>query len=234
LVADKLRIEPSLAKSFFDTSITKTVEHVKTLLKEPVTDGVDAILMVGGFSESNMLHEAVKSNFPELGVIVPSEAGLAVLKGAVIFGHSPSMISERVSKYTYGVDMVERFDSYLHPSEKKITIDGKTYCSDIFSVHVHAGQALIVGEYQSKEIYNPVSHLSQGMEFRIFATLKSDPKYVDEPGSEQIGKLTIPMSGSGIGRKVQVKMIFGGTEIVVECKEIATGKIKNTIVDFLL
>ncbi|XP_060585439.1 heat shock 70 kDa protein 12B-like [Ruditapes philippinarum] len=153
LKTDKLGMEASLAKSFFDISIIKTVEHVKKLLKEPVTDGVDAIIMVGGFSESNMLHEAVKSNFPELGVIVPNDAGLAVLKGAVIFGHSPSTISERVSKYTYGVAVVDEFDPDIHPIEKEIIIEGRTYCSDVFSVHVRAGQTLIVGEYQSKEIY---------------------------------------------------------------------------------
>jgi hypothetical protein len=40
--------------------------------------------MVGGFSDSPLLYKRVKSEFPKLNVICPSDAVAAVLKGAVI------------------------------------------------------------------------------------------------------------------------------------------------------
>jgi hypothetical protein len=47
--------------------------------------------MVGGFSESTILQEHIKKGFPDKNLFIPKEAGLAVLKGAVIFGHTFNM-----------------------------------------------------------------------------------------------------------------------------------------------
>lgn len=43
--------------------------------------------MVGGFSECEIVQDAIRKAFPECRVVVPHEAGLAVLIGAVLFGH---------------------------------------------------------------------------------------------------------------------------------------------------
>jgi hypothetical protein len=56
--------------------------------------------MVGGFSESPMLRNAVETAFPNRTLIIPEEAGLAVLKGAVLFGFEPRIISTRICKAT--------------------------------------------------------------------------------------------------------------------------------------
>ncbi|KAH3788771.1 hypothetical protein DPMN_166919 [Dreissena polymorpha] len=77
--------------------------------------------MVGGYSESPLLAETMREKFPRLTIIVPTDAGLAVLKGAIIFGHLPTSISERVSKYTYGVSSCVPFDKDKHPIERLIT-----------------------------------------------------------------------------------------------------------------
>lgn len=50
--------------------------------------------MVGGFSESPITLDVVKNAFPTKRVIVPEEAGLAVLKGAVLFGHQSNSVLE--------------------------------------------------------------------------------------------------------------------------------------------
>jgi hypothetical protein len=49
--------------------------------------------MVGDFSDSPLLYKRVKSEFPKLNVICPSDAVAAVLKGAVMYGHNPELIS---------------------------------------------------------------------------------------------------------------------------------------------
>ncbi|XP_052792108.1 heat shock 70 kDa protein 12A-like [Mya arenaria] len=116
-MGDKLRMDHEVAKGFFQMPIDRMVEKIKQLLDDPVNAGVEAIRMVGGFSDSPLLQDAVRSNFPKLMLVIPPEAGLAVLKGAVIFGHSPQVISQRVSKYTYGIETCIEFDKDEHPEE---------------------------------------------------------------------------------------------------------------------
>ena len=43
--------------------------------------------MVGGLSECSMIQEAVYKAFPDNQIIIPMDAALSVLKGAVLFGH---------------------------------------------------------------------------------------------------------------------------------------------------
>jgi hypothetical protein len=48
------------------------------------------------YSESDMLQNAVKVAYPDLEVFVPVDGGLSVLKGAVIYGHNPNIVSSRI------------------------------------------------------------------------------------------------------------------------------------------
>jgi hypothetical protein len=50
----------------------------ETQLDDEKVEGTDIILMVGGFSESPMLRNAVERAFPNRTLIIPEEAGLAV------------------------------------------------------------------------------------------------------------------------------------------------------------
>jgi hypothetical protein len=45
------------------------------------------------------------------------EAGLAVLKGAVLFGHQPKIVSRRIVRLTYGIQSWPEWDADLHPGE---------------------------------------------------------------------------------------------------------------------
>lgn len=82
---DKMQIDISLTKKFFDKAIEETVKHIEKLLQRRQMRDVSTILMVGGFSESLMLQQAVKCKFPKMRIINPPDAGSAVLKGAVIY-----------------------------------------------------------------------------------------------------------------------------------------------------
>ena len=77
-IGDKFRPDVSLVKELFKKPVDNLVNHVSKLLEE--VSGCEAIVMVGGFSESLLLQEAVRKRFPSIKVVVPLEAGLAVLK----------------------------------------------------------------------------------------------------------------------------------------------------------
>ncbi|XP_062620265.1 heat shock 70 kDa protein 12B-like [Saccostrea cucullata] len=98
LVGDRCRITAEVMKSLFEVAGDQIVDHVRDLLKKSEILGINNIIMVGGFSESPILQDMIKQSFPDMRVIIPPEPGLAVLKGAVLFGHKPVTISSRISK----------------------------------------------------------------------------------------------------------------------------------------
>lgn len=86
------------------------LQIIQDLYKESIRDinsqtgqlmrnnAVDAIILVGKFSESTFVYKSIKGSF-ESSVIVlsPLECDLSVLKGAVLYGFHPKQILKKVS-----------------------------------------------------------------------------------------------------------------------------------------
>ena len=117
---DLLMIDAEVFKKFFKPAIDKIIRHVGDLMKKPNVVNCKNILMVGGFSESPILQEAIKEAFPNHNIMIPEEAGLAVLRGSLMFGLDPAVTPERICRYTYGIEVVCPFESSKHPQSKKI------------------------------------------------------------------------------------------------------------------
>ena len=97
---DKLRLRKELFQSFFKLCSEKKINHIRELLEEPNLKGTIKItLMVGGFSESEIFQKAIRSDFPVYRIVIPQEADISVLKGAVVFGHDQTTINEIIAKY---------------------------------------------------------------------------------------------------------------------------------------
>ncbi|XP_061164989.1 heat shock 70 kDa protein 12B-like [Saccostrea echinata] len=227
---DKLRITQALFDSYFQPACAGIIDHVSDILQRPKVKGTSTILMVGGFSESPILQARLRHVFPlpEYRVVVPIDAGLAVLKGAVLFGHNPRIISARIAKYAYGVASFQLFDPKIHEKEKKVNIHGKDYCSDIFHVHVKKGATLFIDDAQLKRTYEPNRDDQTEIDLEIYISeLDNPPKYVTDPGCQHLGTVTvkIPDGKTSKAREVSVQLIFGGTEIRVVAKSVATGNV---------
>ena len=107
-----MRINGDVAKELFQTAIFEIVNHVQEQLQR-LQSPIDTIVLVGGFAEFPMLQDAIKKNFEkDRLIIVPPECGLAVPKGALLFGHDPSNIASRRSRYTFGVAMTIPFNLF--------------------------------------------------------------------------------------------------------------------------
>lgn len=61
LVRDKIQISRELMKTFYTDSLRNIVKHVKEILK--CIQNVNTILLVGGYSESHLLHEKINAEF---------------------------------------------------------------------------------------------------------------------------------------------------------------------------
>lgn len=105
MVRGQLMLSGKAAEAFFNKSIAGIVAAIETVLHSPEVGHVDAILLVGGFSESKVIQDAVKAAFPRENVLVPPSPSLPVVMGAVQFGHKQSTISARIAPFTYGIEV---------------------------------------------------------------------------------------------------------------------------------
>ncbi|KAL3879867.1 hypothetical protein ACJMK2_032144 [Sinanodonta woodiana] len=236
LTGDKLRINASVMKSLFSNAIQSTVSHVKELMKDKVVRSISSILMVGGFSESKMLQHAIRTSFPNIKVIIPHEAGLVILKGAVVFGHSPSSVSYRVCKYTYGVDKSVPFDSEKHDIRKRIEGDNGPLCNDLFDKYVEIGESVALHVATTEHGYIPTRESQNSVGFTIYASTQKSPMYVTDDGCVQLGYVIVNILDKSVPRdqrSVCFSMTFGGTEIEVTAREKRTGNVTKAIVNFL-
>lgn len=232
---DKLQISPKVFAGLFDKACDSMVGHVKKLLLLDNVKGTNTIIMVGGFSESYILQKKIREAFPNMKVIIPQEAGLVVLKGAVLFGWNPSTIASRIAKYTYGVATNTTFDPNKHDLSKRIVIDGKQKCSDVFDRHVTKGDKLLFNEAQAAQTYVPLRENQTSMTFSVYTSSVLNPMYVTDFGCDLVGSMTVDMkdTAGGLRREVKARMNFGGGEIKVEATEVKTGKITTAKLDFL-
>jgi molecular chaperone DnaK (HSP70) len=92
LYSDKLRFNADLLIKLFTPTIDSIITLMKNTLSNRSTNGLSTILMVGGFSECPLIQDAVQVAFPGKRIIIPEDAGMSVLKGAVLFGHRPDFI----------------------------------------------------------------------------------------------------------------------------------------------
>ncbi|XP_022321480.2 heat shock 70 kDa protein 12A-like isoform X1 [Crassostrea virginica] len=235
---DKMRMKKELFQSFFKPSCDEIVNHVGKLLADPKVVGTNVILMVGGFSESEIVQNAVRSAFPKCRVVIPQEAGLAVLKGAVQFGHNPSIIAARVVKFTYGIECTVPFDPAVHDPGKKMKDPenrNSFRCHSIFSKHVEAGAVVYLDEEQKEHVYYPIRADQKSISFSVYISENADPMYTDEPGCTYLGNLTMDISNTSGEEKPEfaAKLKFGGTEITVSARNAQTNETANIKLNLL-
>lgn len=231
VIGDKMKFSNECFKSFFTNSSQKIIAHMQSILKDC---DVKAILMVGGYSESQLLQHAVKSAFPDKQVIIPVGASATILKGAVIYGHSSKEVTERILKYTYGLEICVPFVNGKHPVRKQISHDGKFQCTGIFDKLAEKNQAVPVGKEQTIRSYNPTATYQSIIPIRIYASDQADPDYFDE-GACLVGELPVTISDpdADIRREIVVCLTFSGTEILVEAEDRKAKKSFKMSIDFL-
>lgn len=231
---DKMQIDISLTKKFFDKAIEETVKHIEKLLQRRQMRDVSTILMVGGFSESPMLQQAVKCKFPKMRIINPPDAGSAVLKGAVIYGHNPRAILERKCKYTYGIDVCTDFDEERHDESKKRVDGDEEYCDNIFSRHVAIGQTVKVGEAQAVHSYGRSYPDQDEVHIIVFASTELRPMYTTDHSCVKLGQMSLDLPTTCDDKEsIKVQMFYSGTEIEVEAWDESSGERIKEPFDFL-
>lgn len=219
---EKLQIEGRIIQECFNESITNLIEHVKNLLRKPQLRNVKTIMLVGGFSESDILKSYVKSAFQgRLAVVVPEQAEIAVVKGAVMYGHNTSSISSRILPCTYGISTAVPFEENKHPESKKVYRDGQYKCEDFFKVFIPAGTTVIPRQTRKQHTFSAPMLGASHVSVEIYTSSSENPMYVSDPTSKRIGELQLTLEQRLVDQKqlIDVTMWFGDTTLHVEAKE---------------
>ncbi|XP_052067532.1 heat shock 70 kDa protein 12A-like [Mytilus californianus] len=85
----RLNILKSGVKRLFGETIESLMKSIEHVLSDAKVSDLVNVIMVGGFSQNELVEEAVRKHVgTSMNVIIPEEAEIAVLKGALIYGFS--------------------------------------------------------------------------------------------------------------------------------------------------
>ena len=231
----KMTISAKLMKTWYDSAIEQICEGLNKNLQRRGTQMVSAIYMVGTFSSSRYLLQGIRNgihNIKKENIINPAESTVAIVQGAVMYGFNPSIVQERVSAMSYGIQIQENFDPLRHPIEKRVYLDGIPKCMTVYNEFVAKDEALRSPDIRVKHYTAPTDRAT-AVNVTIFCAPEA-VKFIDDPGCEQLATILVKMPDitGGRSRAVTVSMIFGGPEIHVVGKDNTTGKAFDTVVDF--
>ena len=197
-------------------------------------EDVSMILLVGGYGESPLVQETFKNEFTNLEIIIPQDCNLAVMKGAVLFGHNPMSITARILRFTYGIGVNAEFDPNMHPQERRFTdIDGVEKCRNAFKKLIDknvkvpsTGRVVTTGH-----VPQPASPKAYSLS--VYCTEKDNPIVVDE-SCQLVGTLavSVPEHFTGIWSGHE-NYEFGMTEIKVSAIVKATNETFQSTLDLL-
>ncbi|XP_052814320.1 heat shock 70 kDa protein 12A-like [Mya arenaria] len=241
---DKLFIKAKAVLDIFKETIEHTIVQVSELLQKTDLQNVSTIVLVGGFAESKIFQQMVKSHFDSNRylLIIPQAPELAVLKGAVHYGLDGSFIRTHRMPYTVGIDTSVEFEEGRHPEKLRVFQNGSFKCSGIFKVFIERGtQIEPIMESAMHEFRTPSS------EEAVIELYKTDrdavPTYIED--CKRLGEVRLtliaPTQDAELKKDlvqpqnpiIQVKMYFGDTLVTVKAIERGTNNSVLADIDFL-
>ncbi|CAC5359425.1 unnamed protein product [Mytilus coruscus] len=213
---DKIRIHLDYAKDQFEKICKEIVLLINELFRRDEFNNFRHILLVGGFAKCRLVHECLQNAFPQLSVIVPEDPDLAVLKGSVLFGYKPDIISYRIIRYSYGVLSTPLFDEKVHDSKRKIVCVGHARCNNVFKSFMEAG-TLVRRNTVIKRSYRTRQRFQENLWIQVFYAERGNVQYTDGDHCQKLGEIVVHLlKPSEQGQLVDVVFHFGETELTVE------------------
>ncbi|CAC5408535.1 unnamed protein product [Mytilus coruscus] len=203
LKGDKMRIDAFLFKTLFDKTIKNILSLIQEILTRKESESVTLLLLVVGFAECSLAQSEIRKAFLPRRVIVPEESGLAVLKGAVLFGHN--------SKAIYS----------LHDQQHYIELHDEAQCKNAFDIIMQKDTNVRQGTTVKKNYGSTIDN--NAVVFTIYASDKTTPVYTDGDGCFSVGEAIIEISDPTEKQFLEVEFMFGNTEVSVHAVEKISG-----------
>ena len=235
---DQMQVRADLIKALYRPSVDAICKCLNEDLTKPPLFKVSALYMVGSFSQSKYLLESVRQkirgNVPPEHIINPPDSSVAIVKGAVMYGINPSIVQERVASKSYGICILQRFDSTVHSESRAVFRNKVKWCKDVYDEFLKCGQRVLnSGEPITKRFF-PVEPDQRSMCLRVYSAPRAI-KYVDDRGSKHMANIMVEMPDvtGGVEREVFVEIEFDGPEIHVIARDKTTGESYDASLDFM-
>lgn len=201
---------------------------------------IDCVVAVGGLAQSPAVVSEIRKYGKDIPVYVPFDSSLAVVSGAVLYGHDKNVIKARVCPYSYGIQSMRHFIEGKDDESKKVKQEGETWCKHTFRALYKAGDLVRLGEVRKYDFMESFTDGNrQGRRDKpilciIFASRDREPRYVTDPGCHEHGTLSIDPPNTGFPDQYEctVGFEFAGTEIIARIYK-ENRIIKTVKLDFL-
>lgn len=217
-VNHRLKIDAVVSNEFFRAitkEMAKLINHSLTTLK--TGKDITILVLTGGFAESEVVQEIMhqelvgKSQIKQ--IIVPPDPDIAVLKGAVLFGHNPAAVSCRINRQTIGLRIARLYNPEMHPPDRRTVMNGVEYILDVFSPFLTVGTRVPVG-FIAHQALTTTEPNQRKVEIDVYQSSLLSHNFVTDEGCECLGKIeyNIPIP-SEEARTVFVDFMLGDTEL---------------------
>ncbi|VDI71687.1 Hypothetical predicted protein [Mytilus galloprovincialis] len=214
---NKLYVSPGIFRGLFERTIRKIIKHIETMLKDPKLKDINLIMMVGGFSGSKLMQDAMHTYFGRSKTVVTfNEPAIAVMKGAVMFA-----LQAKVAKFTYGVKGWSDWDPNEHPESKKVIINGKRKCKDIFYKLLSKGDKLPKDLHVSTIMSVPNTFEDMFNCF-IFVSTNLNPRYTTDHDCKEVLHIPVTVLTKDQDFEIDVGFIFEDWKTLVTVKNVNT------------
>ena len=221
----------STLKALYSPVIHHITNAIGEVLKKPECKVIEQILLVGGFAESDFLFHEVEKTFSGLNVKKSAVPSISVLKGAIIYGLHQDMITSRTMCQSIGINTWDNFMPGIHDDNRKIVVDGRELCKNVFTMLVEVNKSVRV-DTKIEHSFAPASKDRDTCKVEIFGSHDSKAFYTDECSCYKIGVLTIedlPKFGNNVSREVLILLNVSGTEITASAS--CNGRTQELSVD---
>ena len=239
--SNELFIEASVLAQLF----TKPIEDTQACLSKGLMTipKVEALYMVGSFSKCDRLYNSIQDRVPgekkvnKDYVYRPEECGLAVVRGAVLYGFKPTLVQERISAYSYGLGTTSRCDetNCKHPSGRvrEVKSTGMFYHKYIYDEFLHRGEKIQNTTTLIKRTYYPLEPDQTSVGIPVYCAPTS-VEYINDEGCQELATINVPMPDTtgGVNRAVLVEITFDGPEIYIVCTDETSGSKMDESVAF--
>ena len=224
-------------RKLFQPVFENIAEHLETIIRD--VGRVEYMILAGGFATCELLQNYLRDRFEKpfgLRIIIPPESSLAVVMGAVLFGHDPTEIVSRRVRYSYGVECLGEPEldlSNLSGALELSSTDPSSVFSQLFTrmmnvsairlqfkTFVRRNQEVLIDE----EVTHPFTPCQPNQKSADIVVYESDKEKTE--GVRKIAQFSLPMPNVqlGMNRQLLISLKFGLTEIKVHSIDLSSGR----------
>ncbi|KAJ6245058.1 hsp70 family protein [Anaeramoeba flamelloides] len=229
-------------KSFFQKPIQKFRNYLNNLKQtSEIFKQTEIVFFTGELSNFDYFRESVQKQLGNNQYFKSPYPDKSILIGAVLFGHSPNIVSFRRSQFTYGIVACIMYNSRIHDQKRKVTMrmnNNRSYeiCKNVFQPYIFKGDKISSCQPEI-QVYTPNTEEQKEWIVEILRTdQKWDPNkkslYSDSRGVQTMGSIIIPVPKSNLPlnkQKMEVSFHFATTEIKIFMKYLPNPRITRQL-----